>query len=125
MVYLPDVAHLSLIHSKQRNSFSADLLLPSDLRRLLSYLNSMSPEDSLSLHGDVSRMDLVSWTFGNTDNNQDKRIYIDPDDPQRSLSASEARVMVRKLVAGFIAKGLQPGDCVCVHAFNDVSGRLH
>lgn len=81
----------------------------------------MSLQDKSSLHEDLARMDLVSWTFGNFDYDQDKQIYTDPDNPQRSLSASEARVMVRKLIAGFKAKGLQPGDCVCVHAFNDVS----
>ena len=75
------------------------------------------------------RMDLVSWIFGNDEYDHNRKIYIDPDHPGRCLSANEARSMVRKLVAGFKANGLQPGDCVCVHAFNDVraplsSGRL-
>ena len=30
--------------------------------------------------------------------------------------------MVRKLVQGFKTKGLLAGDCVCLHAYNDVSG---
>ena len=66
-------------------------------------------------------MDLVSWTFGNEDYDQDRKIYIDSDNPNRSITANGARRMVRKLVAGFKAVGLQPGDCVCLHAFNDVS----
>ena len=84
----------------------------------------MASDDYLDLHDHVSQMDLVSWTFANIDNqdyDQDKKVYINPDDPSQSISASEARTMVRKLVAGFKAVGLQPGDCVCVHAFNNVS----
>ena len=68
-------------------------------------------------------MDLVSWIFGNSDYDQDKKIYIDPENRQRSISAKEARVTVRKFVAGWKAVGLKPGDCVCVHAFNDVRSR--
>jgi long-subunit acyl-CoA synthetase (AMP-forming) len=69
-------------------------------------------------------MDLVSWIFGNGDYDQNCKIYIDPAHPTRSLTANEARSMVRKLVAGFKAKGLQKGDCVCLHAFNDVRAQL-
>ena len=65
-------------------------------------------------------MDLVSWIFGNCDYDQDTKIYIDPERPERSISANEARATVRKFVAGWKAVGLKPGDCVCVHAFNDV-----
>ena len=71
-----------------------------------------------------SKMDLVSWIFGDCKYDQDTKIYIDPEDRQRSISANEARVIVRKFVAGWKAVGLKPGDCVCVHAFNDVSARL-
>lgn len=71
-----------------------------------------------------SKMDLVSWIFGNRDYDQDTKIYIDPENPQGSISAREARVYVRKFVAGWKAVGLKPGDCVCVHAFNDVRARL-
>ena len=65
-------------------------------------------------------MDLVSWIFGNGDYDQDTKIYIDPENHQRSISANEARTYVRRFVAGWKAVGLKPGDCVCVHAFNDV-----
>ena len=81
----------------------------------------MSPEDNLTSSEGSPSSDLVSWTFGNVDYDQDRKIYIDPLRPKRSFSASEARISVRKLIAGFKANGLQPGDCVCVHAFNDVS----
>lgn len=71
-----------------------------------------------------SKMDLVSWIFGNRGYDQDKKIYIDPENDERSISAKEARTYVRKFVAGWKAVGLKPGDCVCVHAFNDVSSRV-
>ena len=98
---------------------------------LLSLLSLLSPtfhaqQDNMSsfasfdVQEDLSRMDLVSWTFGNEDYDQNREIYIDPDNPGRSITASEARSLVRKLVAGFKAVGLQRGDCVCLHAFNDV-----
>ena len=71
-----------------------------------------------------SKMDLVSWIFGNSSYDQDTKIYIDPENRQRSISANEARSTVRKFVAGWKAVGLKPGDCVCVHAFNDVRAML-
>ena len=80
----------------------------------------MSSLGSFDLHENISCTDLVSWTFGNQDYDQEREIYIDPDDPGRSITASEARTTVRKLIAGFKAAGLQRGDCVCLHAFNDV-----
>ena len=83
----------------------------------------MASSEYLDLQDDVSQMDLVSWTFANLENEdyeQGKKIYINADDPCQSISASEAQILVRKLVAGFKAVGLQPGDCVCVHAFNNV-----
>lgn len=70
-------------------------------------------------------MDLVSWVFGNRDYDQDTKVYIDPENHQRSISANEARTYVRKFVAGWKAVGLKPGDCVCVHAFNDVRAAVH
>lgn len=48
------------------------------------------------------------------------QIYIDAKDVSRSISSNQARVLIRKLVAGFHAAGLKKGDCVCLHSFNDV-----
>ena len=69
------------------------------------------------------KMDLVSWTLGNYAYDQDKKVYIDADESNRWLSARQARETVRQIVAGFIKEGLQPGDTVCIYAFNDVSAR--
>lgn len=51
-------------------------------------------------------------------------MYIDAKDSSRSISLNQARVIVRKLVAGFQAAGLSKGDCVCLHSFNDVGPRI-
>ena len=48
------------------------------------------------------------------------QILIDLDNTDRSLSWRQSRSIVRKLVAGFRAAGLQPGDCVSIASFNDI-----
>lgn len=50
------------------------------------------------------------------------KVYIDIDNPARSISARQARVIVRKLTAGFRKMGVRAGHShvVCVHAFNDI-----
>ena len=80
----------------------------------------MPDQSSDSINCDILGTDIISWTLDNHSYDQDKKIYIDADAPERSLSAHEARSMVRKLIAGFHVAGLQPGDAVCVYAFNDV-----
>ncbi|TVY23471.1 Acyl-CoA ligase [Lachnellula hyalina] len=66
-------------------------------------------------------MDIVSWTFGNLDPNSEEPAYIDANDPTRYLTSNGVRTLVRKLVAGFTAHGLQKGDSVCVLSFNDIN----
>ncbi|KAG8533018.1 putative NRPS-like protein biosynthetic cluster [Bacidia gigantensis] len=63
---------------------------------------------------------VVSRVLSNESYDQDRGIYIDAEDLARAYTASEARTSVRKLIAGLKAAGLNKGDCVCVHAFNDV-----
>ena len=50
------------------------------------------------------------------------KIYIDDVRPERSLSANQARRLIRKLAAGFRRCGIRPGqkDVVLVNSFNDV-----
>ncbi|BAE56746.1 unnamed protein product [Aspergillus oryzae RIB40] len=47
-------------------------------------------------------------------------IYIDASDSSRSISYNQAKVIVRKLIAGLRAWGVQKGDCVAIHSFNDI-----
>ncbi|KAF7879023.1 hypothetical protein EAF04_000223 [Stromatinia cepivora] len=68
----------------------------------------------------IPTKDLLSWIFDDIPYDQDAKTYIDANDPSRSISAKQARIIVRKLVAGFHAAGLKKGDCVCLHSFNDV-----
>ncbi|KAI9812709.1 MAG: hypothetical protein M1827_004465 [Pycnora praestabilis] len=68
----------------------------------------------------VPTKDILSWIFDDPQYDVDKPIYIDVSDPSKSISCREARATIRKLAAGFRAAGLKKGDCVCLHAFNDI-----
>ncbi|KAK6587215.1 hypothetical protein PZA11_000505 [Diplocarpon coronariae] len=68
----------------------------------------------------IPTKDILSWTFDAPRYDQDEPIYIDATDPSRSISCNQARVLVRKIVAGLHAAGLKKGDCVCLHSFNDI-----
>ncbi|KAF7913218.1 hypothetical protein EAE99_010840 [Botrytis elliptica] len=54
----------------------------------------------------IPTKDLLSWTLDNVPYDQDAVIYIDAADPSRSISASQARIIIRQLVAGFHAAGI-------------------
>ena len=51
-----------------------------------------------------------------------RQVLLDASDPSRSISNRQAKMLVRKLVAGLKRWGLRPGqkDVVCVHSFNDI-----
>ncbi|KAJ5086196.1 hypothetical protein N7532_010967 [Penicillium argentinense] len=66
--------------------------------------------------------DLLSFIFDDPPYDQDTPIYVDTHNPSRSISCNEARKLIRRLIAGLRAAGLQQGDCVLIHSFNDVSG---
>ncbi|GAD97518.1 hypothetical protein AN0054.2 [Paecilomyces variotii No. 5] len=51
---------------------------------------------------------------------ENKPLYVDAENPARALSASRFRALVRTLIAGLRAHGLQNGDCVLVHMGNHV-----
>lgn len=70
--------------------------------------------------------DLLTFTFcGPTPYNQNQPLFIDAEDPSRSFTAAQFRQLVRTLIAGFKAYGVQPGDCVLLHLGNSVSGPIH
>lgn len=68
----------------------------------------------------VPNQDLLSWMFDDPQYDIDKPIYIDAANPSRSISCRQGKLMARQLAAGFRAAGLKKGDCVCMHAFNDI-----
>lgn len=69
---------------------------------------------------EVAPKDILSYIFDNPSYNEDKPIYIDVHNPSRFLSLRKARQAIRRLIAGFRAAGVQPGDCVAIHSFNDI-----
>ncbi|KAK8238704.1 amp dependent CoA ligase [Phyllosticta capitalensis] len=71
----------------------------------------------------LSKLDLLTYVFGaagSANGDEDTPVLIDAEDPSRSLSINQARVLVRKIVAGLKAFGLKQGDTVCIHATNSI-----
>ena len=71
-------------------------------------------------HVPIPTNDILSWTFDDLNYNWDEPIYIDGKNPKNSISARQARTLIRKLIAGFRSIGVQHGDCVCMNSFNDI-----
>jgi 4-coumarate--CoA ligase len=71
-------------------------------------------------HHPIPIKDINSWTFDNYPHNPDSPVYISALNPNTSYSARQARQLIRQLIAGFKALGLQKGDCICIHSFNDI-----
>ncbi|KAL8698837.1 MAG: hypothetical protein Q9201_006351 [Fulgogasparrea decipioides] len=69
---------------------------------------------------EIPEMDLLSYIFDNEDIIPDKPVLVDATNPSRFLTTPAARTIIRKLIAGFRAEGLEEGDCVCINAFNDI-----
>ncbi|KAI5292341.1 hypothetical protein KEM52_006427 [Ascosphaera acerosa] len=68
----------------------------------------------------VPDQDICSWLFDRVTYNPDKPVYIDVDDPSIYGSWSQARELVRQLIAGLRAAGFSEGDCLNLHSFNHV-----
>ncbi|KAI1881397.1 hypothetical protein JX265_000223 [Neoarthrinium moseri] len=65
-------------------------------------------------------IDVVSFAFDKQkafDNG--KPLYIDAEDPRRSLDYTQTRQLVRRIIAGLRAHGLRKGETVLVHLFNN------
>ena len=66
-------------------------------------------------------LDFVSFVFdAQKDYEATKPLFIDAQVPERSLNATQARLLVRRLVSGFRAAGLGKGDGVLVSVSNNV-----
>ena len=72
------------------------------------------------VHLDIPNQDLLSWMFDNPQYPIDKPIYLDATNPYRSISYRQGKALTHRLAAGFRKAGLKKGDCVCMHAFNDI-----
>lgn len=73
-----------------------------------------------SEHVPIPNTDLLTWMIDEPAYDKDKPIYIDTTDTARSISCRQARALIRRVGAGLRKAGLKPGDCVCLHAFNDI-----
>ena len=64
----------------------------------------------------LQNKDILSWIFDGLPEryDQDRPVYIDVAKPSRTISARQARTMIRQLVAGFRKLGVKPGTCVCM-----------
>ncbi|PLN75743.1 acetyl-CoA synthetase-like protein [Aspergillus taichungensis] len=71
--------------------------------------------------GDSPYTDLLSFAFqGPVGYDQSRPLFIDAENPSRSLNASQFRLLVRTLIAGLKAHHVQRGDCVLVHLGNNI-----
>ncbi|KAH8812215.1 4-coumarate-CoA ligase-like protein [Xylogone sp. PMI_703] len=68
----------------------------------------------------IPTKDLLSWIFEDQKYDQDLPIWHDATNLARTISSRQARKLIQQLIAGFHAVGFKPGDCICVHSFNDI-----
>lgn len=73
-----------------------------------------------SEHVPLPISDLLTWQFDLPTYDKAKPIFIDAANTSRSISCRQARGIVRRIAAGLRNAGLRRGDCVCMHAFNDI-----
>ncbi|KAL2829359.1 hypothetical protein BJY01DRAFT_261280 [Aspergillus pseudoustus] len=71
-------------------------------------------------HPRIPTKDILSWIFDAPNYDLDKPILIDPSDPSRSISHNQAKKLICKLASGLRKAGLEKGDCVNIHCFNDI-----
>ncbi|ETI24068.1 hypothetical protein G647_03437 [Cladophialophora carrionii CBS 160.54] len=69
----------------------------------------------------IPSTDILTYTFGNLSRyDDDTPIFIDANHPTHRILAKQALRTVRQLIKGLKALGLKEGDCVCLHAFNNI-----
>ncbi|KAF2709612.1 acetyl-CoA synthetase-like protein [Pleomassaria siparia CBS 279.74] len=71
-------------------------------------------------HVQIPTKDILSWTYDTPLFDQHKAIYIDAADETQSITAAQARLFTRQLIAGFKKAGLNKGDVVLIHSFNNI-----
>lgn len=69
----------------------------------------------------LAHQDVVSFTFNNPSYDVHRPVLIDPANTSNYYSHASAKRLVRQLIAGLRAAGLQKGDTVCVHSFNSIT----
>ncbi|KAI8711051.1 hypothetical protein NCS52_01480400 [Fusarium sp. LHS14.1] len=69
---------------------------------------------------EISSLDVVSFTLLNPQYDVHQPVFIDPANPETSLSHAQSVSLIRRLIAGLKSAGLKPGDVVCIHSFNTI-----
>ena len=83
-----------------------------DLLSFTFEYDNQSQDVPVSFHVGTNALSMVALSVS--------KILVDAYDTSRSISRKTARKTVQALIAGLQANGLERGDCVCIHAFNDV-----
>ncbi|KAL4962082.1 acyl--CoA ligase [Aspergillus stella-maris] len=68
----------------------------------------------------IPNTDILTYLFANPKYDTDRPMYIDVANPIRTISHTQARTVIRHLIAGLKKWGVQDGDCVAIHSFNDI-----
>ncbi|KAF3034654.1 hypothetical protein E8E12_000371 [Didymella heteroderae] len=72
-------------------------------------------------HVPIPNNDILSWIYDEPQFDHEKLpVYIDAYNPANLISAAQAKVLIRQLVAGLKHAGINQGDTVLVHAFNSI-----
>ncbi|PVI06588.1 AMP-binding enzyme [Periconia macrospinosa] len=72
-------------------------------------------------HLAIPTKDILSWQFEEPMMyDMDKPLYINASNPSHSISANQARTLIRQLVAGLQAAGVKRGDAVLIQSFNSI-----
>ncbi|KAF7524208.1 hypothetical protein PCG10_005900 [Penicillium crustosum] len=69
----------------------------------------------------LPEQDLLSYIFNDPKTyDPNEPIYVDTKDQTQTVSFNQARTIIRRLITGLRAAGVQVNDCVAVHAFNNL-----
>ncbi|KIX99185.1 uncharacterized protein Z520_04761 [Fonsecaea multimorphosa CBS 102226] len=83
--------------------------------------NAVDPVWTAPKSVQIPSTDILTFAFANLcqyDNSCP--IFIDANEPSNRISAQQALQTVRQLIHSLRALGLKDGECVCLHAFNNI-----
>ncbi|RPB05106.1 acetyl-CoA synthetase-like protein [Choiromyces venosus 120613-1] len=68
----------------------------------------------------IPTKDILSWIFDEPRCGDDRKVFIDANNDSRCITFGYARSTIRKLIKGLKEAGIEKGDCVLIHSFNDI-----
>ncbi|PSN70287.1 acetyl-CoA synthetase-like protein [Corynespora cassiicola Philippines] len=68
----------------------------------------------------IPAADILSWACAGPEYDENEPLYIDASNPSKVISAAQSKILIRQLVAGFRHAGLEKGDTVLLHSFNNI-----